>query len=81
MWIRIRIRTRLRYTGFTGNFFFMLLRNLPASAWQNVPLLRPEDISGMEGSMGEGQNVPVPTGILTIPKTAIFQSRVELHFE
>jgi hypothetical protein len=43
-------------------FILRLLRNLPASAWQKVYLLRPKDISGKEGSMGEGQNVPAPTG-------------------
>jgi hypothetical protein len=37
------------------------------AAWRNVKY-----------SMGEGQDVPAPTGGLTIPRTAIFQRRASL---
>jgi hypothetical protein len=57
MWIRIR------YTGFPGNFYFEALAESSCiSMAEGPPPLRPKDISGMEGSMGEAQNVPVPTG-------------------
>jgi hypothetical protein len=60
-------------------FILMLLRNLPASARQEVLLLNPEDISKMEKC-----KIPVWTsykmfqhqrGARCIPRTAIFQRR------
>jgi hypothetical protein len=63
------------------NFYFEAFAESSCiSMAEGPPLLRPKDISGMDGSMGEEQNVPAPTGIFIHSQNCNFPEQSRASF-